>query len=683
LAAGGGTVRLDRVRITVTRQLDELPGSPASHFRLRAYDAVRSLRARLPAPDDGNGLGFLTGYYRELDAAGFTESGPAEDQRWSRYLAAWEGRVDGHLPVRALSRAFELTPLALTLLFTAGLVDEDARFGTLFEALSGLPGEPRPTTGLLATWSDDDDAREAVAQLLASGLLEAANADAPRSRWTLHVPAVLWEALRGAARPSLGPWASYRPVSELPELDELVLPAALAEMLDRVPELVAGPDSRPLVVRGPNRGGRRTLAAAVARRLGLGLLELRDPAADAGLVGALAALLPALPLVVLDPAPGETVELPQFPGYRGPLAAVAGRRGGLHADRAVTITLPMPSSELRATHWEQALGDRALAAELAGLTRLTGGTIRAVAERARAEAALAGRDRPGRAEIATALGAVDGEALETLATRIRVTGDWGQLAVGPETGRELDLLRSRCRYRERLHEHVGPVLGEQLTAGVRVLFSGPSGTGKTLAARLLAASLGKQLYALDLSAVVNKYLGETEKNLDAVLSRAEELDVVLVLDEGDALMTARTDVTTANDRYANLETNFLLQRLESYEGILIVTTNAGDRIDPAFRRRLDVVIEFRMPDASERRSIWELHLPGDAVVGDPFLAEIATRCQLSGGQIRNAVLHASVLALHEGSAVGGGQLDRAVRREYRKSGSVCPLRAPAGAGAYG
>lgn len=669
--------------MTVTRQLDQLPGGPASHFRLRAYDAVRSLRARLPAPGDGNGLGFLAGYYRELDAAGFTEPGPAEDERWSRYLAAWEGRVDGHLPIRALGRAFGLTPLALTLLFTAGLVDEDARFGALFEALSGLPGEPRPTTGLLSTWSDDDEAREALAQLLASGLLVAANADAPRSRWTLHVPAVLWEALRGAALPSLPPWASYRPPVELPELDQLVLSAALTGMLYRLPELVGGPAPRPLVVRGPKRGGRRTLAAAVARRLGLGLLELGDPGAGTGLVGPLAVMLPALPLVVLDPAPGETVELPQFPGYRGPLAAVAGRRGGVRAERAVTITLPMPSPELRAAHWEQALGDGELAAELAGSARLSGGTIRAVAQRARAEAALAGRTRPGRDEVATAIAAVDGEVLETLATRVRVTGDWDQLAVVPETARELDLLRSRCRHRERLHEHVGPLLGEQLTAGVRVLFSGPSGTGKTLAARLLAASLGKPLFALDLSAVVNKYLGETEKNLEAVLSRAEELDVVLVLDEGDALMTGRTDVTTANDRYANLETNFLLQRLESYEGILVVTTNAGDRIDPAFRRRLDVVIEFRMPDAGERRAIWDLHLPADAVVGDPFLAELATRCQLSGGQIRNAVLHASVLALHEGTAVGGDQIDRAVRREYRKSGSVCPLRAPIGAGAHG
>src|SRR5205823_12499402 len=121
--------------------------------------------------------------------------------------------------------------------------------------------------------------------------------------------------------------------------------------------------------------------------------------------------------------------------------------------------------------------------------------------------------------------------------------------------------------------------------GVRALLSGPSGTGKTLAARLLASALRMDIYRVNLASVVNKYIGETEKNLDRVFAQAEELDVILLLDEGDALLTQRTSVQNSNDRYANLETNYLLQRLESYEGILLVTTNARDRIDGAFQRR--------------------------------------------------------------------------------------------------
>jgi SpoVK/Ycf46/Vps4 family AAA+-type ATPase len=236
-----------------------------------------------------------------------------------------------------------------------------------------------------------------------------------------------------------------------------------------------------------------------------------------------------------------------------------------------------------------------------------------------------------------------------------------------ESARELALLESRCRHREALAEAAG-------SAGVRVLFTGPSGTGKTLAARRLAAALDKDVYSVDVATVVDKYLGETEKRLDAALSRAEELDVVLLFDEGDALFSTRTDVRTANDRYANLETNFLLQRLETFEGILVVTTNAGERIDAAFRRRIDVVVDFKAPDAAERWEIWRSHLPGGHGVTDAFVDELAARCALTGGQIRNATLHAALLALDDGGFVDELHVEEAVRREYRKAGAVCPLR---------
>ena len=213
-----------------------------------------------------------------------------------------------------------------------------------------------------------------------------------------------------------------------------------------------------------------------------------------------------------------------------------------------------------------------------------------------------------------------------------------------------------------------------MNCGVRALFSGPSGTGKTLAARLLASSLRMDLYRLDLSTVVNKYIGETEKSLNRLFARAEELDVILLLDEGDALLTQRTSVSSSNDRYANLETNFLLQRLETFEGIIVVTTNASERIDGAFQRRMDVVVDFRAPEPAERWQIWRLHLPAIHAVEASALEEVAQRCALTGGQIRNAVLHASLLALDDGQVINAGHLEAAVQREYRKAGAVCPLR---------
>jgi SpoVK/Ycf46/Vps4 family AAA+-type ATPase len=272
---------------------------------------------------------------------------------------------------------------------------------------------------------------------------------------------------------------------------------------------------------------------------------------------------------------------------------------------------------------------------------------------------------------------VNRQALDTLATLLDPASGWSDIVTGHAVGRELQVLQQRCLERERLREQAGAGVTRTLNRGVRALFSGPSGTGKTLAARALAAELGKDLYRVDLAAVVNKYIGETERNINLVLTRAEELDVVLLLDEGDALMTNRTDVRNSTDRYANLETNYLLQRLESYEGIILVTTNAGKRIDEAFLRRLDAVIEFAPPDAPDRWLIWQAHLPAGHGVSAHFLEEVATRCPLSGGQIRNAALHATLLSLGAAGPLDDTHLEMAVQREFRKAGASYPLRARA------
>jgi SpoVK/Ycf46/Vps4 family AAA+-type ATPase len=208
---------------------------------------------------------------------------------------------------------------------------------------------------------------------------------------------------------------------------------------------------------------------------------------------------------------------------------------------------------------------------------------------------------------------------------------------------------------------------------VRALFGGPSGTGKTLAARILAAELGLDLYRVDLASVVSKYIGETERNLSRLFARAEEQDIILLLDEGDSLLTGRTEVRSSNDRYANMETNYLLQRLEHYEGIFVVTTNAANRIDGAFQRRMDVSIEFTAPTAAQRYAIWQLHLPAAHALSAKFMRTVAMRCDLSGGQIRNAALHATVLAVEHAQPVSNAYVAEGVAREYRKLGAGSPL----------
>jgi SpoVK/Ycf46/Vps4 family AAA+-type ATPase len=283
-------------------------------------------------------------------------------------------------------------------------------------------------------------------------------------------------------------------------------------------------------------------------------------------------------------------------------------------------------------------------------------------------------------DVREAARAINRQVLDALAARLPSDGRWEQLVVPPSTACELHDLERRCRFRELLTSELGDGLPGGLNRGVRTLFEGPSGTGKTLAARILAAELGIDIYRIDLSAVVSKYVGETEKNLSRILARAEDLDVVLLLDEGDALLTRRTDVRSSNDRYANLETNYLLQRLETYSGIVIVTTNLAGQIDPAFRRRMDVVVRFHLPDAEERLQLWMAHLPPSHATDGEAIEEVAVRYALTGGQIRNAAVHATLLALARGGNVDLEDVLVAVQVEHHKAGASFSAATPSSDG---
>ncbi|HEX5749533.1 MAG TPA: ATP-binding protein [Archangium sp.] len=645
---------------------------------VRALESREALLTRFP---------FAAEYRDELGRLGLDAlDAEAGAGAWSEAIAAWEEDAPAHLPLRALREAAALDHDALTLLMAVGLVEEDARFGPFFAAMQGTPGLHRPTQGLLNAWwrpaEDRGEVRARLRRLGELGLVEVVDAQAPRTERALHVPGPLWDALRGEAHEHLAPGLRHFTWETLRTDEPLILPEGSKEALSRVPELLESGEARALIVRGPRHNGRRTLLRAVARELGRSVLEVegRGPGDESRWrgVGALATLLHAMPVVVLDPGPGETVELPELEGGDAPLGVVLGRQGGVGGagvEQSLTLELGVPGPEERRSHWERGLGRAVPGLDtLTASFRMTSGNLRRAAKLARAHAALAGRSQVEPEDVRQASRALHRQTLDTLAVRLTGGGDWSQLAVGAETLRELRNLETRCRHREHLAGHVGEALRRQLTPGVRTIFQGPSGTGKTLAARMLATALRMDMYRVELSAVVNKYIGETEKNLSRLFALAEELDVILLFDEGDALFTQRTGVGSSNDRYANLETNYLLQRVESYEGIVVVTTNAPEAIDPAFHRRMDVVVDFRAPEPAERWSIWKLHLPERHAVDEEQLREVAARCNLSGGQIRNAVLHATMLALEDGGTVGFGHVEAGVQREYRKLGAVCPLR---------
>ena len=207
--------------------------------------------------------------------------------------------------------------------------------------------------------------------------------------------------------------------------------------------------------------------------------------------------------------------------------------------------------------------------------------------------------------------------------------------------------------------------------GLVLLFSGPSGTGKTLAAEVMAGALGLDLYRLDLSSVVSKYIGETEKNLDEVFTAAGAGNLVLFFDEADALFGKRSEVKDAHDRYANLEVSYLLQRLERYDGVVVLATNFEKNIDEAFVRRIHARIDFAVPSAVQRREIWVQHLPSAAPI-DPAidLTDLAERFELSGGSIRNAAVTAAFIAAGQGETISAVHLLQAVQRELRKQGRL-------------
>ena len=242
----------------------------------------------------------------------------------------------------------------------------------------------------------------------------------------------------------------------------------------------------------------------------------------------------------------------------------------------------------------------------------------------------------------------------------------------PKLRNELELLWLRCRHRDRLAADLGVSTRARYAPGVRALFTGPSGTGKTLAAGWLATRLGLPLYRIDLASVTSKYIGETEKNLAELLNRAERAGVILLFDEADSMFGKRTDIKDSHDRYANAQTNYLLQRIETFDGIALLTSNSRQRFDSAFARRLDVIVDFPLPGTDERRALWLAHLGDRHSLSAQAITRLAVSVDFAGGHIRNAVLTASVLAQSQDRPITMQDLKRGIAVEFAKVGRQMP-----------
>jgi hypothetical protein len=346
------------------------------------------------------------------------------------------------------------------------------------------------------------------------------------------------------------------------------------------------------------------------------------------------------------------------------LLLVAGREP-LSFDRPTHLEIiSKPDIPAQRALWHDALGDAAepLAATidlLASRYRLGARRIGDIAARARLqpsdqiEATLHHQCRGG-----------DAPLLE-LAQRITPRAGWNDLILPGTQRRSLEQLALHTHHRIRVHHDWGFADKGERGLGIATLFSGESGTGKTLAAEVLAHTLGLALYRIDLSAVISKYIGETEKNLRKVFDAAEDIGAILLFDEADALFGKRSEVKDSHDRYANIEVSYLLQRMEAYRGLAILTTNHKTALDTAFSRRLRFVVNFPFPDATQREAIWRGVFPPRTPVQDLDYTKLA-RLNLAGGNIRNIALAAAFLAAEAGTPVTMALLRQAAQFEAAK-----------------
>lgn len=344
--------------------------------------------------------------------------------------------------------------------------------------------------------------------------------------------------------------------------------------------------------------------------------------------------------------------------------------------RMLRITFTVPGYDERRRAWESALGVQGVAVDESSLDelvtkfKLTPEQI-ANAVHTAVDLAISRGEEVRAADLYAGAQAHTGMKLGRLARRIMPRYTWSDLVLPPDRLEQLQEICARIRYAHTVNERWGYIRRVAASPGVTVLFAGESGTGKTLAAEVIANDLGLALYKIDLSTVVSKYIGETEKNLALVFNAAEASNAVLFFDEADALFGKRSEVKDAHDRYANLEVAYLLQQLEAYEGVAILATNLRQNLDEAFTRRLSFMVDFPFPEKEYRLHIWASHFPSEAPLGgDVSLNELADRYPLAGGNIRNAAIAAAYLAAADGSVITMAHVRNAIRREHQKMGRL-------------
>lgn len=691
--------RLDRVleqavNSTASRDRTETTDSPFRGLYLRQADVERLLSLDPAVPAFG---------------ADRAELGEAQASQTSK-----------DSPLHWLERRFELSPFDLDLILIALAPEIDLRYERAYSYLQDDVTRRRPSVelalNLLCSTAEEKLARrthfDSQAPLLRHRLLhvlpDSNQVDPPFLAHYLKVDEQIVRVLLGQPGPD----------PRLAAFCELVQPAAKPKPLPLSTEterilLTLITQARKLhqplrlYFRGERNTGKRSAAEALAGAVSAPMLaaefnriaELRRDFSsllkvlfrEAEWRGALLYLTGLEILRHEERGVPQQLMLEALAGHSG-ITILAGAEPWLPAGVAslsvISVPFATPGFGERRACWAERLADEGFALDenelqmLAGRFQLTAGQIAEVVASAtqrahwRAVRTLEVTAESAPVKAVPSLGdlyacarAQCGHDLAKLARKIDPKYAWDDIVLPPDQLAQLKEICDQVKYGPFLYREWGFDRKLSLGKGVNVLFSGPPGTGKTMAAEVLASELCLDLYKIDLSQVVSKYIGETEKNLDRVFTAAENSNAILFFDEADALFGKRSEVKDAHDRYANIEIGYLLQKMEEYEGIAILATNLRQNLDEAFVRRMRAIVEFPFPDEEYRRQIWQSIFPREAPLGDDVdVVVLGRELKLTGANIRNIALAAAFYAAADGRVINMSHLARAARREYQKLG---------------